>query len=281
MLGVGRVKTLKVTSPDLNLGEASALGLLQGVAEFLPISSSGHLTLAGDWFGVEEPPVALNLALHLATLLVIVVYYRKKMASVLYPFDFEFAKAIVITSVPTAILGLGIKKGLGDFFSNALMVSALLAMNGLALIGLTIILRRRGGGAMESQKGDAEEIKFVPNVKQALVIGVVQGFAALPGISRSGSTIGASRLMGIPALAAAEYSLLASIPVILGAALLELKDLDQFTHLGNLMWGSLVAVLSGWISVGLLLKIVNKNAWMIWGIYCIAVGLGYGVFRYG
>lgn len=264
----------------MTIGDATALGLLQGIAEFLPISSSGHLTLAGEWLGITEPPVATNLALHMATLLVIVLAFRKKIGSLLFPLNLAYLKAIIITSIPTAILGLAIKKGAGELFVDGRFSAFFLVLNGMGLIALTLILRRREGANVSNDQSPSEEAE-VPSWKKALVIGVVQGIAALPGISRSGSTIGASRLMGIPAAQAAEYSLLASIPVIFGAALLECRDLDQFGDLSHLLWGSLVAVLSGWFAVGLLLKIVNKNAWMTWGIYCIGMGTLYGVFRYG
>jgi undecaprenyl-diphosphatase len=279
----------------LTFGDATALGLLQGIAEFLPISSSGHLTLAGEWLEISEPPVATNLALHMATLLVIVLAFRKKIWSLLFPLDVAYLKAIIITSIPTAILGLAIKKGAGDWFIDGRFSAMFLVFNGFGLIALTLILRRREAPKAEGDVHPADNLSgsgtpisgtpisgsSIPSWKKALVIGVVQGIAALPGISRSGSTIGASRLMGIPAAQAAEYSLLASIPVIFGAALLECRDLDQFGDLSPLLWGSLVAVLSGWFAVGLLLKIVNKNAWMTWGFYCIGMGTLYGVFRYG
>lgn len=262
----------------MTITEACSLGLLQGIAEFLPISSSGHLTLLGAWLELSEDPVALNLTLHLATLLVIVIYYRRRIFSLLFPLHWDYLKAIVITSVPTAILGLGIKKGAGFVFEDARISVVLLILNGFALIALTLLLRRQPATALQESQGETETL---PNVRQALVIGVVQGLAALPGISRSGSTIGSARLMGIPAKQAAEYSLLASIPVISGAALLECRDLESFESLNSLLWGSLVAVISGWFAVGLLLKIVDKNAWIGWGIYCIGAGTLYGVIQYG
>jgi undecaprenyl-diphosphatase len=251
--------------------EAAALGLLQGIAEFLPISSSGHLNLLSASLGVEEPPVATNLMLHLATLVVIVVAFRKTIASWLFPLNKAILLRLLITSIPTAIIGLALKKGLGDVLGSATWSSFFLVINGLGLIWLTKVLKA---------DSDQAELKTMPSLKQAACIGVIQGIAAFPGISRSGSTIGLARLMGIAPRAAAEYSLLASVPVIGGAALLECRDLEQFGDLRAMAIAVVMAMLSGWISVGLLLKIVNKNAWFGWGIYCIVAGLVYGAWLY-
>jgi undecaprenyl-diphosphatase len=250
-------------------GEAFALGLLQGIAEFLPISSSGHLNLLSAALGLEEPAVATNLMLHLATLLVILVAFRKTIAAWLFPFQTDIWLRLLLTSIPTAIIGLGLKKGCGDLLGSATWSSLFLCINGLGLIALAKILNKGQG---------QDQLRETPTIQQSLWIGVAQGLAALPGISRSGSTIGLARLMGIAPRAAAEYSLIASVPVIAGATLLECRDLSQFDDLNTIAFAALVAALSGWFSIKYLLKLVDRNAWMGWGIYCIAMGLGYGVW---
>jgi undecaprenyl-diphosphatase len=255
----------------MNMWEASILGLIQGVAEFLPISSSGHLTLMEHFLKLEEAPIAVNLALHMATLLVIVIHFRQRILSLLWPLNLNYLKAVVVTSIPTAIIGLAIKKGALFIFEDSFWSMAFLMLNGIGLITLATILGKR-----PQVDNGPTDLAQAPSLKMALGIGVVQGIAALPGISRSGSTIGFARLCGMAPRQAAEYSLLVTIPVIFGAALLECSD---FSQLGA--WGSVVAFLSGWFAVSLLLKIVDKNAWKNWGFYCIAVSLLYGAYLYG
>lgn len=247
----------------MNLFDAIILGLLQGIAEFLPISSSGHLTLAQAILELKEAPLTLNLALHIATLIVIVIFYRKKIAKLLFPLHFAYLKAVVICSIPTGIIGLGIKKLGDELFEQGHWSAIFLCLNGLFLLFLNLKLK----GAETSPTED--ELPAPPNNKQALMIGLVQGIAALPGISRSGSTIGCACLLGVKPSVAAEFSLLASLPVIFGAALLEGKDFTSFTNPTLVGISFVITVISGWISVGLLLKIVKKAAWKWWGIYCL------------
>lgn len=255
----------------MEAGEAFALGLLQGIAEFLPISSSGHLNLLSAALGLEEPAVAINLMLHLATLMVIVVAFRKTIAAWLFPFQKDIWLRLMLTSIPTAIIGLGLKKGCGDLLGSAAWSSLFLCINGLGLIALSRTLNNK-----KSQK----QLREKPTIKQSVWIGVAQGLAALPGVSRSGSTIGLARLMGIAPRAAAEYSLIASVPVIAGATLLECRDLSQFDDLKTIALAAAIAAISGWFSIKYLLKLVDRNAWGGWGIYCIAMGLGYGVWSH-
>jgi undecaprenyl-diphosphatase len=259
--------------------QALILGLLQGIAEFLPISSSGHLTLAGDAFGIEEPPILLSLCLHVATLLVILLHFRRKIISVLFPLNIPYIRAIFLASIPTAILGLLLKTYGGSLFTAG-SASAFLIINGIFLIWLSRREKRQDESSMADSNGSGENktpAPEAPSVFQALSIGLVQGLAALPGISRSGSTIGVARILGLPPGLAAEFSLLVSVPAIAGAALLESRHLDSLANPSMVLLGSAVAAVSGWFSVKILLRIVHKHAWFGWGLYCMVAGLVYGV----
>ncbi|MBF0197344.1 MAG: undecaprenyl-diphosphate phosphatase [Planctomycetes bacterium] len=261
------------------------LGLVQGVGEFLPISSSGHLTLGQYLLSLDEPTLTLNLALHLATLIVILLAFRKKITAILFPLDFSYIKALIITSIPTAIIGLLIKKKCGVVFDAPIFPAILLCLNGSFLIFLhkknaevdkvaeKDEVTKADKVAERNGATDGENLPELPSTKQCLIIGLAQGFAAFPGISRSGSTIGAARLMGISPGIAAEFSLLASIPVILGALLLECRDFSSIQNPDMVILGSVVAGVSGWFSVKILLNIVKKGAYKAWGLYCIAVGV--------
>ena len=248
--------------------DAIILGLLQGVAEFLPISSSGHLTLTQFILELKEAPLTLNLALHVATLIVVMIYFRDRIKKLLFPLNFAYLKAIIICSFPTAIIGLTIKKTGYVLFTQSHWSAIFLCLNGLFLILLHFKLK-----SIESET--SSDLHHPPSAKQAFLIGLAQGIAALPGISRSGSTIGCSRLLGLPPAFAAEFSLLASLPVIFGAVLLESKDFVGFSNPGLVALSFGIAIVSGWISVGLLLKIVKKGSWKWWGIYCLVAGVIY------
>lgn len=260
--------------------QAVVLGLLQGVAEFLPISSSGHLTLAGEGFGIEEPPILLNLCLHIATLVVIVLHFRKRIFSIFFPLNKDYIRAIILASIPTAILGLLLKK-FGEQVFTASASAFFLVINGLFLIWLSGREKKHSMTQPTPKTLDegAEEERSptAPSALQSIIIGCVQGFAALPGISRSGSTIGVSRILGLPPGLAAEFSLLVSVPAIAGAALLESRNLESLQDPEMVLLGSAVAAIAGWFSVKILLRIVNKNAWFGWGFYCMVVGVLYGV----
>lgn len=250
--------------------EALILGALQGISEFLPISSSGHLTIAQHLFGLaDQSPITLNLALHIATLAVIIVFYRKTIKNILFPLNKEYITAIIITSIPTGIIGILIKLSEKKFpiFESVQIPSVLLIINGIFIFSLAKFNRNNDDGQQ------------CPSPKQAFFIGIVQGIAALPGISRSGSTIGISRIMGIRPELATEFSLLASIPAILGATLLEAKDMKDLSNPGMVILGAAAAAIFGWFSVKLLLKIVNAGAWRIWGIYCMIAGLSLIIFH--
>jgi undecaprenyl-diphosphatase len=252
--------------------ETIFLGLLQGVAEFLPISSSGHLSLGQYFFNIDEAPLTLNIALHAATLLVVFIFYRKKIISLFSPFKKDYLLAIFITCIPTGIIGLGIKKFCEGVFENASLSAYLLMVNGIYLFFIAKAF---------TKKPDESSTEFeVPNPIQAFIIGIVQGIAVLPGLSRSGLTIGASKLLGMKSSNAVEYSLIASLPVISGAVLLEARKMSEFSNPGFVLLSALIAVIAGWFSVKILLKIVKSNAFKYWGIYCFIAGFSFIVYTH-
>jgi len=248
------------------------LGLLQGIAEFLPISSSGHLSICQNLFGMTEGNLTLNIALHAATLLVILIFFRKKILSILYPFDKKYILAIIITTIPTGIIGLGFKKLIPDLLTNENLSAGLLVCNGLYLIFISRLF---------FSKNESESDEFeVPNPLQALVIGMVQGLAVLPGLSRSGLTIGVSKLLGMKSTSAVEYSLIASLPAITGAVILESREMTNLENPVSVLLGVAAACLSGWFAVKILLRIVKSNAFKYWGFYCLLAGVVFFIIKY-
>ena len=265
--------------------ESIILAVLQGLTEFLPVSSSGHLVLAQHWFGhVEETNLLFDIMLHCATVGAILIYFRNdwmalargllgfpakaKESSVFTGAEWQTVQMVIIASIPTAILGLTIQKVGLEIFSRPDIVGSLLILTGIVLwIG-------RG-------KSTGRGIKDM-NVRDALVIGLVQGIAVLPGISRSGSTIAGGMLLGLERELIVRFSLLISIPAILGATLLELFKLMHNGHvmIGPYLVGMVVAALVGYWSIGIILRLVKQDHFHLFSYYLWPVGIAILVWMY-
>lgn len=269
------------------------LGLIQGFTEFLPISSSGHLVIGQHILpGTQEvgEDILLDILLHFATLWVVFIYYRREIVRILMIlFSSVFGSRsqtssistgndtenrrllqkmpllIIVGSIPTGILAVGVKlsESVEVLFSTLPLVGASLLVTGI-LLYLSDIMR--GNHAKQ-------DISYL----DALIIGTVQGIAILPGISRSGSTISVAILRGIERNTAATFSFLLSIPAILGAVILESKDivtLAQNPHLLPYLLGMLAAFISGYVAIAALIRLVVKRQlrWFSW--YCWFLGGG-------
>lgn len=270
------------------------LGILQGIAEFLPISSSGHLAVVQKLFGLEEVPLLFDIMLHLATLLAVVLYFRKKIWTLLCVFGRLIARrpapkavnkddllcgteargrmtilAVIITTVVTGAIGVFTSKLIPDM--PVKVTCAGFIVTALLLV-FSSIIERRNSSAVKNSAEKNDGIKWY----QAIVIGVMQGIGTLPGISRSGSTIAGSQLCGVNRAAAGEYSFIVSIPAILGAFLLELKD---FAEVGStvgaapVIAGCAAAFAWGYISLAVLMKIIRKGKLEWFACYLIPAGI--------
>ena len=270
------------------------LGILQGIAEFLPISSSGHLAVVQKLFGLEEVPLLFDIMLHLATLLAVVLYFRKKIWTLLCVFGRLIARrpapkavnkddllcgteargrmtilAVIITTVVTGAIGVFTSKLIPDMPVKVTCAGFIVTA---ILLVFSSIIERRNSSAVKNSAEKNDGIKWY----QAIVIGVMQGFGTLPGISRSGSTIAGSQLCGVNRAAAGEYSFIVSIPAILGAFLLELKD---FAEVGStvgaapVIAGCAAAFAWGYISLAVLMKIIRKGKLEWFACYLIPAGI--------
>ena len=257
---------------------AVILGAVQGLSEFLPISSSGHLILAQAFFGLKEPELAFDVVLHLGTLSAIFIFYREPLSrlfrelrflpgalasparlKVLYnerP-DFRFGLLIIIGSLPTAALGFLMK----DLVTTRL---GTVESVGLALLATGVMLRLIG------RLGETGRDRLT--VRDALVIGAIQGLAVTPGLSRSGWTIGVGLWLGLGRETAARYSFLLSVPAVLGATLLELRgDLASHFTPGDFLAGFLAAAVCGSLALTFLARLLKSGrfaafAWWCWGV---------------
>ena len=255
----------------MTLLQSVFLGALQGVAEFLPVSSSGHLVVFRNFMNLGEVPPLFDILLHVATLLVVLIVFRRTIWRLLCTLgrfigrrttedDREGLRliwVILLASVFTAVLGFVIQEfGVSH---KPRLVSALFFFFSVVLIATRFI------------RTDSKGYEKL-GAKSAVITGIAQGIAVLPGISRSGMTIAASLFCGIDKEKAGEYSFLLSIPAIVGALLLELKDLDQLAgsvQPGIMLAGMLAAFAVGLASVLFLLKLIKKNKLHYFSIYLI------------
>lgn len=243
--------------------EILILSVVQGIAEFLPISSSGHLVLLQTWFGSLEETVLINVILHAGTLLSILCLYHKQVFSLLTA-NRRVIGMLIIGTIPAAVAGLTIKKFYEDVLQSPWISASMLIVTGLGLLWV----RRQPEGST-----DYENITW----KQALAIGCFQAVGILPGISRSGSTIFAGLLFGLKRQSAATFSFLLAIPAILGATVLELKDLGAASADGMprhlLLIGAMISFFVGCFALVWLKRWLSQGKLHYFAYWCIPVGI--------
>lgn len=239
-------------------------GIIQGLTEFLPISSSGHLVLVPALLGQEGPDLATSAMLHLGTLAAVLVYYRSEVAA-MAKFDRPARRLItliLIGSIPAAILGLTFEDKIEELISDPVVVAYMLIVTGVILLATT-----------QLRIGDKTMTDIGP--KDSIVIGLAQSLALIPGISRSGMTISAGIARGMEKTQAANFAFLLGIPVIAGAGLLSIVDvLSSGESIPTEVWVGMVAAgLSGYLAIAILLKVLARVGLAPFGIYCVAFGV--------
>ena len=264
---------------------SAILGFVQGVAEFLPISSSGHLTLFQHFFGLAEPDNLFNVLLHFATLLAVCIYYFQDVVEMIVEFfrgiaalfsrhpshgnPPEARRLVLLVIVGTLPLFavLLIKNKVEALGSNPYFVSCALLVTGCILF----CSDRMAGGRKNARNA---------TLKDVLLVGVAQGFATLPGLSRSGSTIAAGMALGLDRKFAVRFSFLMSLPAVLGATILEVVDVVQAGDidtalLPKYLLGMVIAGVVGYFSIGLVNLLASKGKFGAFAYYCWIAG---GVF---
>ena len=255
----------------MTLLQAIFLGFIQGLSEFLPISSSGHLAIAQHYMtDFHQPGVLFDVLLHVGTMVAVIFYFRREIALLaLSPFRRGEEAAVyrrlllllIAASVPTAIIGLTFKDFFEGLFENIIVVGSMLLVSGLLLF-LAERFRRQG------RKEEALTLS------DALVVGAVQGLAIIPGISRSGSTIATLLFKGVDGETAARFSFLMALPAVFGAALLSLRDLSAVPA-GSLplyLAGAGIAFITGLLSIHFLMAIIRRRRLFYFAIYCWLIG---------
>lgn len=259
----------------MNMIDAIILGALQGASEFLPISSSAHLVIGQALLGVDEPSIYLEVALHVGTLLAVLVYYWKDVIGLPASFvayiagknrevhrqSYQMCWYIILGSIPAGVGGLLFKDWFEAKFDSAIFSGYMLLVTAGFLIATHFV------------KPSDKPI----NAVRAFLIGVAQFCAILPGISRSGSTIAAGLFQGIDARAAARFSFLLSVPAVAGAVLLKALDLsnatEPMTGIASYVAGALVSFVVGVAAIYWLLKVLVGRKLYLFGFYCLLAGL--------
>lgn len=242
---------------------AIVLGVIQGIAEFLPISSDGHLVIAEHLLGIRENNLGMTVALHVGTLASILVVYRRDVLPALK--NPRLVAAVVAATLPLVCVGLFVKDAVESTFQSPLIAGC-----GLLLTALLVGLMPR----VEHDSIPLPEITW----RRGLIIGLFQTIAVLPGVSRSGSTIFGGLTTGLSREAAANFSFYIAVPAIAGAAVLHARDLlagaGGGLDPGPTLVGMLTSFVVGVIALQLLLGLVSRRKlhWFAW--YCAALGLG-------
>jgi len=266
----------------LNTIEAIVLGAIQGLTEFLPVSSSGHLVLFQNLFGLKEPELLFDICLHVGTLAAVLIVFYREILDILTALvripgrlrsaggianllagdrSIRMALLIVVGSIPTAVIGLLFKEITDRLFGSLTIVGCMLLVTG-TLLWLTRAIRSQGRPVEQT------------TLKDAIVIGIVQGLAILPGISRSGSTIATALFLGVDRTVAGRYSFLLSIPAIVGALALSLDtpELHTTIPLETILAGSVISAAIGWLALLILLRVVDRGQLHRFAPYCWIVG---------
>ena len=264
--------------------EAIILGLVQGLTEFLPVSSSGHLTICKELFGIETSNLTFEVAVHAATVLSTIVAFRKEIWKIIAGCfnlqmnpEKEYVLKIAVSMIPIFIVGVFLKDYVEKFFGSGLAIVGFMLLITASLLSLSEMLTRKAAKKAAQSGIDGEVGKSI-GYKEAIIIGLAQACAVMPGLSRSGSTISTGLMLGVKKSEVAQFSFLMVLVPILGEAFLELVG-GEFGQAASgigtlpLILGFAAAFLSGLFACTLMVNLVKKAS--LWGfaVYCTIAGL--------
>ncbi len=251
----------------MTLWQGILLGLVQGLTEFLPVSSDGHLAVIGHVAGVHTPGVFVEVALHVATLGSILVVYGRRFWQLVVdvlrrqPDALRYAGLLIIGMIPAGLVGIFLQHLIERAFQSLWAAGV-----GFLVTAACLWSTRHRGPQGASQ----------PSPRGALIIGLAQAFAPLPGVSRSATTISSGLWVGLGAVPAADFSFLMAIPLIAGAGLVEARHASaDIAQVGAvpLLVGCIVAFLSGVFAIRFLVAMLRRGRFYLFAPYCLAIGL--------
>lgn len=251
----------------MKIWEAILLGLIQGATEFLPVSSSGHLVLAQNIMGITEGVLTFDIAVHIATMIAVIAVMRKEILPLVRKPLCSLNRKLIIATVPTIIIAIIIEYFLSNMFSGRYLGWGFLVGAAFLAVGDFV------SNTVTAKKLSAlnENISDMGiTYPAAVVMGISQGIAVIPGISRSGTTISAGLIMGAERESAAKFSFLMSIPVILGSLIFDAADIGvSVKHIGilPLLAGFASALAAGYLAAKLMLKIIGGKRFWIFAVY--------------
>jgi undecaprenyl-diphosphatase len=259
--------------------KAAAVGIVQALTEFLPVSSSGHMVIAKILLGIEEEHISIEVVTHFATALAVLIYLRHRVVEILGAVgtrlaarggdmtehqrrDSKLFLLVILGSIPAAIVGLSARDYIGRFFEDMTTTSIMLIVTGVFVL-VSGRLTRPGASL---------------GVVRALVVGIGQAFAIVPGISRSGMTVGTGLLAGLGRREAFEFSLLLSLPAIIGASIIEIVSGRVGGEPVVLLAAAIPAFGGGYLAISLLFRAIVRNKFHVFAYYLIPLGVALLIF---
>ena len=267
--------------------ESLILGLVQGLTEFLPVSSSAHLRLTAAFAGWEDPGAAFTAITQIGTETAVLIYFRKDIARIISAWsrsltnkamrgdhDAQMGWLVIIGSIPIGVLGVTLKDQIEGPFRDLRITATTLIVMGIILgVADRLAARDETGGKHRAAK-ERKSLKDL-SVKDGLIYGVCQAMALVPGVSRSGATISGGLLMGYTREAAARYSFLLAIPAVLASGAFELKDASESGHVswGPTVFATIIAFAVGYAVIAWFMKFITTKSFMPFVYYRIALGV--------
>lgn len=267
--------------------ESLILGLVQGLTEFLPVSSSAHLRLTAAFSGWEDPGAAFTAITQIGTETAVLIYFRKDIGRILSAWtrsltdkemrrdqDARMGWLVIVGSIPIGVLGVTLKDQIEGPFRDLRLTAAMLIGMGIVLgVADRLAARDESGGRHRAakQRKDLGDL----TVKDGLIYGICQALALIPGVSRSGATISGGLFMGYRREAAARYSFLLAIPAVLASGLFELKDAADGGHVswGPTVFATVIAFVTGYAVIAWFMKFISTKSFMPFVWYRIALGI--------
>ncbi|MEV5236516.1 undecaprenyl-diphosphate phosphatase [Streptomyces pseudogriseolus] len=267
--------------------ESLILGLVQGLTEFLPVSSSAHLRLTAAFSGWEDPGAAFTAITQIGTETAVLIYFRKDIGRILSAWsrsltdktmrrdqDARMGWLVIVGSIPIGVLGVTLKDQIEGPFRDLRLTAAMLIGMGVVLGVADRLAARAESGGRHRVAAPRKELGDL-TVKDGLIYGVCQAMALIPGVSRSGATISGGLFMGYRREAAARYSFLLAIPAVLASGLFELEDAAEGGHVswGPTLFATVIAFVTGYAVIAWFMKFISTKSFMPFVWYRIALGL--------
>ncbi|HEY9369180.1 undecaprenyl-diphosphate phosphatase [Streptomyces sp.] len=267
--------------------ESFILGLVQGLTEFLPISSSAHLRLTAAFAGWEDPGAAFTAITQIGTETAVLIYFRKDIARIISAWfrsltdkamrsdhDAQMGWLVIVGSIPIGVLGVTLKDQIEGPFRDLRLIATTLIVMGVVLGVADRLAARDEIGGRHRAIRERKTLKDL-SVKDGLIFGFCQAMALIPGVSRSGATISGGLLMGYTREAAARYSFLLAIPAVLASGVFELKDAGEGGHVswGPTIFATIIAFGVGYAVIAWFMKFITTKSFMPFVIYRIILGI--------